>query len=293
MLSSGLALLLALPLLNIAPDAAAAEVTVSTVSYGPTPDEIIRTHTIESETTMPWVALVHGGSWATGSVTATDAVAAKFVAAGFQVFSIEYAKIYGARAAQWPQQRIDVAKGIEWVKDHARQYDLDPDRGAVYGFSSGGHIAASVGVQEAGLVRAVVTNMAPNQPQRLLDVAAADPDVGHGGDFPTPAVRILADWAVVATGCPRVTWPSCTRKWDDFMPEKHLDPRDPPFLVIQGMKDTAVPPHDAFVYWLGRYGVARTWIRCTNFGHTEFCGLDNGVNEQQVMKFLRATTAAA
>lgn len=295
LISSCAALLLAVPLFWAPTTASAAgEVLVSTVSYGDKPDEIIKTYTIQSETKMPWVAIVHGGSWAAGTVDTSDRAAAKFVAAGFQVFSIDYTEVFGPRAAQWPQQRIDVANGIEWLKDHARQFDIDPDRGAVYGFSVGGHIAASVGAQEVGLVRAVVTSMGPNQPHRLADVAAGDPKLGYGGDLPTPGVRTLAYWAAVAAGCPRsVTWMACQKKWDDFIPEKHLDAGDPPFLVIQGMKDVIVPPHDAFTYWLGRAGVSRTSIKCLNRGHDEFCGLDGGVNERQVMSFLKAKTAAA
>ena len=42
------------------------------------------------------------------------------------------------------QQRplADVQRGIRWVRAHAGDYDLDPSRLAVMGFSAGGHLAS-------------------------------------------------------------------------------------------------------------------------------------------------------
>jgi len=50
-----------------------------------------------------------------------------------------------ADEAKWPAQLQDVKTAIRWLRGNAQQYGIDPQRVAVWGESSGGHIAAMVG----------------------------------------------------------------------------------------------------------------------------------------------------
>lgn len=252
-----------------------------------------------SESGRPWIAVVHGGSWAAGSRTNTETASAEFYAEGFNVFNIAYrltTDYRGNPGAPWPAQRDDVVAAIDWVKANADAFGIDPERGALYGFSAGGHLAASAGLLGNGSARvhAVVSVSGVLQPHRVVDVAVSDPAVGHGGDFPTAANKTLMNWESVAMRCPRLTtWTDCNSRWSDFLPETHISADDPPVLILQGTADPAVPPQTgrAFSYWLTKSGVENTLTEGVNWGHTEALAFDDGWRQKQVMDFLKNATA--
>jgi len=93
----------------------------------------------------PLVVYIHGGGWSGGNARTTGAfedfpaVLARFAAQGYAVASVNY-RLSGT--AIFPAARNDVQAAIDWLQDHASQYALDPKRLAVWGNSSGGHLAA-------------------------------------------------------------------------------------------------------------------------------------------------------
>lgn len=246
-----------------------------------------------------WMVTLHGGSWAAGYKANADEASRIFQAAGFTVFNVEYRKTsdYGANTGvPWARQRDDVLDAVEWIKGHAGQFGIDPDRGAIYGFSAGGHLAASVGLQGNGSARfdAIVSASGVLQPDRVWYVAHSDPDVGYAGDFPTSPNKNLAGWAAVAMRCPLLTtWADCSSRWYDFRPDKKISPDDPPMMIFQGTTDPSVPPATgrSFDYWLGQEGVPSTLIECVGWGHNEACALDGGWRQQQMIDFVREETA--
>lgn len=46
----------------------------------------------------------------------------------------------------WPAQIRDCRAAIRWIRAHAPEHGIDPDRIAVWGTSAGGHLAAMLGV---------------------------------------------------------------------------------------------------------------------------------------------------
>ena len=48
--------------------------------------------------------------------------------------------------AIWPAQIHDCKAAVRWLKAHAKEHNLDPDRIAVWGSSAGGHLVAMLGV---------------------------------------------------------------------------------------------------------------------------------------------------
>lgn len=93
----------------------------------------------------PVVIYIHGGGWSGGDARTTGAfedfpvVLARFAAQGYAVASVNY-RLSGT--AIFPAALNDVQAAIGWLQDHASQYGLDPQRLAVWGNSSGGHLAA-------------------------------------------------------------------------------------------------------------------------------------------------------
>lgn len=93
----------------------------------------------------PVIVYIHGGGWSGGDARTTGAfedfpaVLARFAAQGYAVASVNY-RLSGT--AIFPAALNDVHAAIGWLQDHASQYGLDPQRLAVWGNSSGGHLAA-------------------------------------------------------------------------------------------------------------------------------------------------------
>lgn len=83
-----------------------------------------------------------GGGYAMLSRTEGEAVALAFAAQGYQAFALHY---HTGAAARWPQPLLDAAEAVAYVRAHAHEWHIDPDRIAVAGFSAGGHVAAALG----------------------------------------------------------------------------------------------------------------------------------------------------
>lgn len=96
----------------------------------------------------PAVILIHGGFWSSGSrVDMTDA-AHHLSGAGYVAFSVDHRLLGVGAANTWPAQLDDVQRAVRWVRVHAVEYGVDPGRIASYGWSSGAHLAAMLGVRD-------------------------------------------------------------------------------------------------------------------------------------------------
>lgn len=103
----------------------------------------------------PFVVYVHGGGWQgghtrqSGAFTSWPTVLATLAARGYVVASVEY-RLSGEAA--FPAAIQDIKAAIRWLRAHAAEYEIDAARGAVWGASAGGQLAAlaatSCGVSE-------------------------------------------------------------------------------------------------------------------------------------------------
>ena len=85
-----------------------------------------------------WAVLIlPGGGYRRMAPAESEPVALAFVAAGVQAFVLEYSVL----PAGWPQQFLEGAAALAWLRRHGTEYGFRPDRVAVCGFSAGGHLA--------------------------------------------------------------------------------------------------------------------------------------------------------
>src|SRR4051794_35520583 len=89
----------------------------------------------------PGVIVVHGGGWVRGD-RATDVAPLldPLSEAGFAWFSISYRLMNDV--TQFGAGVEDVEAAIRFVKAHAAEFGIDPNRIALVGESAGGHLAA-------------------------------------------------------------------------------------------------------------------------------------------------------
>lgn len=72
-----------------------------------------------------------------------EPIAMAFMPYGYNAFVLHYTV---DQSKTFPVQIIEVAKAIKHIKDHAEEYNVDPNELFTVGFSAGGHLSASAGV---------------------------------------------------------------------------------------------------------------------------------------------------
>lgn len=191
----------------------------------------------------PAVVLFHGGAWRYGhrrdiSGPGTDkdgkptpSIMEKIAARGYAVASVSYRL---APKYKFPAQIEDAKTAIRFLRAHAKQFDIDPERVAAGGFSAGAHLSLLLGLADksAGLegtlypeqdsrVQAVVSYFGPTD----LSLYAASPGLVDGYMVPFLGAECKIDPAI----------------YKRASPSEYVTKDDPPVLIFHGTIDVIVP----------------------------------------------------
>lgn len=90
----------------------------------------------------PAVVILHGGGWKSGNKSQMETFAREMASKGYSCFNIEFRL---SPEAIYPAAIFDVKKAIQYIRKNARKFNIDPDKIAVLGCSSGGQMAALTG----------------------------------------------------------------------------------------------------------------------------------------------------
>lgn len=91
----------------------------------------------------PAILVLAGGGYEFVSDPEREPVAMAYAAKGYQTFTLGYSvKDKGV----FPAPQREALEAIAYIREHAEEFCLDPNKIAVVGFSAGGHLAASTGV---------------------------------------------------------------------------------------------------------------------------------------------------
>ena len=93
----------------------------------------------------PAVIVVPGGAYRMVSKREGEPVATEFLAKGFQTFVLTY--LCSPDEVSYPEQLIELASAVDYVKKHAEEYSVNLDEIFVIGFSAGGHLTANLAVE--------------------------------------------------------------------------------------------------------------------------------------------------
>src|SRR5262249_13852782 len=104
------------------------------------------------------VVFVHGGGWIRGDPSQAAGNALHFARRGIATVAISYRL---APAHRFPAPLDDVRHGLRWVRAHASELGIDPERIALLGLSAGAHLA---------VLAHVVRDLPPELPPELRDV---------------------------------------------------------------------------------------------------------------------------
>jgi acetyl esterase/lipase len=187
---------------------------------------------------LPVLVYFHGGAWTVGDKREQALPMLNHLAAnGWIAISANYRLSPGA---SFPDFLVDAKAAIAWVKDHAGNYGGDPRFLAVSGGSAGGHIAALVGLTEDNPIYQPGFEQADTSVQAVVSLYGIY-------DFTN---RLGAQYAGFIT---RLLEPIVMRDFISDAPDLYraASPIDqihsatPPFLVVQGDRDTLAPVEEA------------------------------------------------
>lgn len=85
----------------------------------------------------PMVLICPGGGYAFTSGREDEPVSTQFLARGFHTAILHYS----VGGPKYPQQLYDIAKAMLIIREHAGEWEVNPDQIVVCGFSAGGHEA--------------------------------------------------------------------------------------------------------------------------------------------------------
>lgn len=91
---------------------------------------------------FPALVLVHGGGWRAGDKTLNTPMAEQLANRGFVVVSVEYRL---SLEAKYPAAVHDIKAAIRWMREHAKEYQIDAKHIAIGGSSAGGQLASLIG----------------------------------------------------------------------------------------------------------------------------------------------------
>ncbi len=187
----------------------------------------------------PALMQIHGGGWVIGDKREQGLPLVNHMAVqGWVGFNVNYRLSPGAT---FPDHLVDLKRALVWIKDHADEYDIDPDFICVTGGSAGGHLTALMGLTVND------PRFQPGFEAADTSVAAAVPFYGIY-DF-TPQGAFGADPETYKKFLEPMVMKAFVadepEKYELASPIHHLHADAPPFLAVHGDKDTLAPVEDA------------------------------------------------
>ena len=187
-------------------------------------------------TTHPIVLVVHGGAWISGDKWTMEGYARKLARAGYVAIAVNYRL---APTHQFPTQVDDLREALVWAAGRASDWNADPERIGLFGYSAGGHLVTLIGSLQDEAIEAKISasDWGAEDPRwaKLPQVTA----VCAGGppcDFRSlpPDNTTLAHFL---GGSRR----KCGEAYCAASPAQHVSAGDPPTQIIQGDIDLLVP----------------------------------------------------
>lgn len=191
------------------------------------------------------------GGWISHPTSITPACYDAFLRRGYTVFAV----VHGSQPTfTVPDIVEDVRRAVRFIRYHARDYDVDPDRLGISGASSGGHLSLMQALtggdgdpqardpvdRIAGRVRAVACFFPPTdllnwgRPDRVLDVQTLKPPFTAAIDF--KRYDVATSRFVPITDAQDVR--DILRR---ISPISYVHAGAPPTLLIHGDSDPLVP----------------------------------------------------
>lgn len=216
---------------------------------------------------LPVVAFIHGGGWVNGDRLGYASAAIQMARTGdYAAVAVGYRL---TKEAHWPSQIHDCKAAIRWIRGHAKEHGLDPDRIAVWGSSAGGHLSSLLGT--SGDVRELEGDLGPfgklsSRVHCVVNLCGPE-DFSKGLMFDKEGKPVVRDDAVM--GLLGGTSQEKPAEAAAASPVTHVTKDDPPFITFHGTADQRVAflHAEAIHAALGKAGVSSLLVPITGGNH--------------------------
>ncbi len=229
---------------------------------------------------QPLIVFIHGGAWLQGDKSEAKDLAMLLAHAGFATASINYRL---SQEAAYPAQIVDCKNAIRYLRAHAAEYGLDPNKIGVWGVSAGGHLAALLGtmsssdtpsfVPDSSAVQAVCDWCGPTDLVSVARQAGSRTKI----DYETPSGPVAKLLGGLASDKKDLAVQAS--------PITYVSKGDPPIMIVHGDIDDLVPfsQSEEFIEKLKAAGVPAKLITVKGAGHN----LDSEQEIKRLTDFFR------
>lgn len=190
------------------------------------------------------VALLVSGRWRSSTNSFRPWMAAPLLQRGYTVFAVYHVSQPEATVMEIVE---DMHRAIRYIRHHARDHGVDPERLGVSGGSAGGHLSLMLATRggpgsadssdpverESSAVQAVAIFYPVTD---LVDLGSSTENPGNGG----PPKSFVQAFGPNSTNL--IVWRPISR---DMSPLYHINTNLPPTLIFQGGADTLTPPEQS------------------------------------------------
>lgn len=186
----------------------------------------------------PAILQIHGGGWVIGDKREQGLPLLRYLASeGWVGFNANYRL---SPKATFPDMLVDLKHAVAWIREHADEYDVDPDFICVTGGSAGGHLTALMALTQND------PRYQPGFEDADTSLQAAVPFYGvydftnRAGYYDPRVVKTLFGKLVLKADIDEEP-----EKFSEASPIDHVRADAPPFFVIHGDLDTLAPVEGA------------------------------------------------
>ncbi|MEX2212959.1 MAG: alpha/beta hydrolase [Phycisphaeraceae bacterium] len=190
----------------------------------------------ENSPPAPAIVLIHGGAWRAGHRDHHNAQAWQFAQRGYVAITVSYRF---CPEHVFPAQVHDVKCAVRYLRAHAKELNINPDRIGAVGFSAGAHLSMLLNTmnKDDGLEG---DSGWPDVASKVnAAVAFFGPTDMPGDDLPPVTQGLIKDFL---GGLPK----DKPEAYKQSSPLTYVDATDGPMLLFQGTKDVLVPHTQAF-----------------------------------------------
>lgn len=159
-----------------------------------------------------------------------EPIALAFLARGVNAFVLKYSV---AAKAKFPRPLVDASLAMAYIKDHADEFHIDPNRVFCVGFSAGGHLSASLGtlwhLPEVDAASGLPHGKNKPAGMVLCYAVLTSNEMAHKGSF----------YNILGTQTPT------DEELDRYSIEKHIDDNTVPAFLMHTAEDPVVPVENA------------------------------------------------
>jgi len=173
----------------------------------------------------PCFLAIHGGGWTGGEPRRFYPFADHFAKQGMLGISLQYRLMKKDQPGNTPFECVkDGRSAMRWIRSHAAELGIDPQKIVASGGSAGGHVAAATALFDG------------------IDEPGEDTSVS-----PVPNALVLY-FPVIDTSSAGYGNAKCGPEWEKISPVHRVKPNLPPTIIFHATGDTTTPFHGSELF---------------------------------------------